>query len=54
MSTDSKPIRILTADDHALLRHGLASLVGAALEISAALIGRARRRFERQRGKALD
>ena len=29
MSTDSKPIRILTADDHALLRYGLASLIGA-------------------------
>ena len=29
MSTDSRPIRILSADDHHLLRHGLASLVGA-------------------------
>ena len=29
MSNDSKPIRILTADDHALLRYGIASLVGA-------------------------
>jgi len=28
MSSDSKPIRILTADDHALLRYGIASLVG--------------------------
>ena len=29
MSTDSKPIRILTADDHHLLRYGIAGLVGA-------------------------
>ena len=29
MSTDSKPIRILTADDHPVLRHGIATLVGA-------------------------
>ncbi len=29
MSSDSKPIRILTADDHALLRYGIASLVDA-------------------------
>ena len=29
MSSDSKPIRILTADDHPLLRYGLATLVGA-------------------------
>ena len=29
MSNDTKPIRILTADDHALLRYGIASLVGA-------------------------
>ena len=27
MNTDSKTIRILTADDHALLRHGIAALV---------------------------
>lgn len=29
MSTDSKPIRILTADDHPILRYGIAALVGA-------------------------
>jgi DNA-binding NarL/FixJ family response regulator len=29
VSTDSKPIRILTADDHYLLRYGIATLVGA-------------------------
>ena len=29
MSTDSKPIRILTADDHPILRYGIATLVGA-------------------------
>ena len=29
MSGDAKPIRILAADDHALLRHGIASLVNA-------------------------
>ena len=29
MSRDPKPIRILAADDHALLRHGIASLVNA-------------------------
>ena len=29
MSTDSKPIRILTADDHHLVRYGIATLVGA-------------------------
>ena len=29
MSTDSKPIRILTADDHYLLRYGIAALIGA-------------------------
>ena len=29
MSTDSKPIRILTADDHPLIRYGIATLVGA-------------------------
>ena len=29
MSTDSKPIRILTADDHPLIRYGMATLVGA-------------------------
>jgi two-component system, NarL family, response regulator len=29
VSTDSKPIRILTADDHPLLRYGIATLVGA-------------------------
>ena len=29
MSTDSKPIRILTVDDHHLLRYGIAALVGA-------------------------
>ena len=29
MSTSSKPIRILTADDHPLLLYGIASLVGA-------------------------
>ena len=29
MITDSKPIRILTADDHHLLRYGIATLVGA-------------------------
>jgi DNA-binding NarL/FixJ family response regulator len=29
MSSDSKPIRILSADDHALLRYGIATLVGA-------------------------
>ena len=28
MSTDSKPIRILTADDHPLLLYGIATLVG--------------------------
>lgn len=28
MSSDTKPIRILTADDHALLRQGIASLIG--------------------------
>jgi len=27
--TDSKPIRILTADDHHILRYGLSSLIGA-------------------------
>ena len=29
MRTDSKPIRILTADDHPLLRYVIAALVGA-------------------------
>ena len=29
MNTDTKPIRILTADDHPLLRYGIAALVGA-------------------------
>ena len=29
MSRDAKPIRILAADDHPLLRHGIASLVNA-------------------------
>ena len=29
MSTDSKPIRILTADDHPPIRCGIATLVGA-------------------------
>jgi len=29
VSSDSKPIRILTADDHLLLRYGIATLVGA-------------------------
>jgi len=29
VSTDSKPIRILTADDHPILRYGIATLVGA-------------------------
>jgi DNA-binding NarL/FixJ family response regulator len=29
LSSDSKPIRILTADDHPLLRYGIATLVGA-------------------------
>jgi DNA-binding NarL/FixJ family response regulator len=29
VSTDTKPIRILTADDHYLLRYGIAALVGA-------------------------
>ena len=29
MITDSKPIRILTADDHHILRYGLSSLIGA-------------------------
>ena len=29
MSIDSKPIRILTADDHPLLLYGIATLVGA-------------------------
>ena len=29
MSSHAKPIRILAADDHALLRHGIASLVSA-------------------------
>ena len=29
MSSDSKPIRILTADDHPVLRYGIATLVGA-------------------------
>ena len=29
MSTDTKPIRILAADDHYLLRYGIAALVGA-------------------------
>jgi DNA-binding NarL/FixJ family response regulator len=29
VSTDSKPIRILTADDHHLVRYGIATLVGA-------------------------
>ena len=29
MSTDPKPIRILTADDHPLLRYGISALVGA-------------------------
>jgi DNA-binding NarL/FixJ family response regulator len=29
VSTDSKPIRILTADDHLVLRYGVATLVGA-------------------------
>jgi DNA-binding NarL/FixJ family response regulator len=29
VSTDSKPIRILTADDHPLLRYGISALVGA-------------------------
>jgi len=29
VSTDSKPIRILTADDHPLIRYGIATLVGA-------------------------
>ena len=29
MSSDAKPIRILAVDDHALLRHGIASLVNA-------------------------
>jgi DNA-binding NarL/FixJ family response regulator len=29
VTSDTKPIRILTADDHALLRHGIASLVNA-------------------------
>jgi DNA-binding NarL/FixJ family response regulator len=29
VSGDAKPIRILAADDHALLRHGIASLVNA-------------------------
>jgi DNA-binding NarL/FixJ family response regulator len=29
VSRDAKPIRILAADDHALLRHGIASLVNA-------------------------
>jgi len=29
VSTDSKPIRILTADDHYLLRYGIAALIGA-------------------------
>lgn len=28
MSSDTKPIRVLTADDHALLRQGIASLIG--------------------------
>ena len=29
MSGETKPIRVLTVDDHALLRYGIASLVGA-------------------------
>lgn len=29
MSADSKPIRILAADDHALLRYGIGTLIGA-------------------------
>jgi DNA-binding NarL/FixJ family response regulator len=29
VSTDSKPIRILTADDHHLLRYGISALVGS-------------------------
>jgi len=29
LSSDSKPIRILTADDHPVLRYGIATLVGA-------------------------
>lgn len=29
MNTDTKPIRILTADDHPLLRYGIAALIGA-------------------------
>jgi DNA-binding NarL/FixJ family response regulator len=29
VSTDSKPIRILTADDHPLLPYGIGTLVGA-------------------------
>ena len=29
MNTDTKPIRILTADDHPLLRYGVAALIGA-------------------------
>jgi len=29
LSSDSKPIRVLTADDHPLLRYGIATLVGA-------------------------
>jgi DNA-binding NarL/FixJ family response regulator len=29
VSSDSKPIRILTADDHPLLRYGVAALIGA-------------------------
>ena len=29
MNTDTKPIRILTADDHPLLRYGITALIGA-------------------------
>jgi DNA-binding NarL/FixJ family response regulator len=39
MNTDSKPIRILTVDDHALLRQGIASLVN--LESDMELVGQA-------------
>jgi DNA-binding NarL/FixJ family response regulator len=33
MSRDAGPIRILTVDDHALLREGIAALVNAELDM---------------------